>query len=287
VDGGDGNDLILGQGGGDSLSGGDGDDTISGGDRNDRINGDAGNDLLSGDTGRDKLNGGTGNDTLDGGDGRDKLWGGDGEDLLMGGADRDVLEGGAGNDTLDGGAGNDKLYAFSWAGEPIPAQDEAALVNLDEPVSDTDYLRGGEGADRFEFRWLIDATDEILAKHTDAKTGDIDYSMNGVAGENDNVHDHWVESIGVKVVEDYSAEDGDRLVFKGHTVNLDTVTHEDFDGDGTVDTVLDFVSNQGGNGGAHDGDYVGRVVILDELIDTVNVNAGVFFGTLDPFSPGG
>lgn len=285
MDGGEGNDLLHGGRGNDLLFGAGGDDRLNGGRGHDDLYGDAGNDVIFGGKGNDFIGGGSGDDVLRGGRGKDKLWGGDGDDVLKGGRGHDVLEGGAGNDALYGGRGRDTLMAFSWAGEPVPAQDAGAQVNENEPREDTDTLNGGRGADTFIFRWLIDAKDEIIARHTDA-TGDIDYSMNGVAGENDNVHDHWVESIGTKIVEDYN-EDQDTFIFEGHTVNLASATLVDFDGDGAVDdTVLAFVSNQGGNGGAHDGDDVGRVVFLNAALDAddIEVDAGVFYGVEEPFS---
>lgn len=173
---------------------------------------------------------------------------------------------------------------MSWAGEPVPDQDATGQVNAGEPISDADILEGGSGNDTFEFRWLIDARDEIIAEHTDAN-GNIDYSGNGIAGENDNVHDHWVESIRVKTVTDFNAN-ADTLVFRGHTVQLDSITYEDVDGDGTLDSVLAFVSNQGGNGGAHDGDKVGTVIVLNAEIDAndITIDAGVFYGVEEPFS---
>lgn len=276
-------DFLRGRGGNDTLNGLDGNDILRGNRGDDTVDGGDGNDLLFGGRGNDLLFGGAGNDLLKGGRGDDALYGDDGNDILRGGRGDDILEGGAGNDLLFGGAGNDTLLAFSWGGEPVPAQDANALVNADEPVSDVDILKGGKGADTFEFRWLIDAKDEIVAKHTDAN-GDIDYSMNGIAGENDNVHDHWVETIGLKIVKDYDSEEGDTLVFEGHTVNLQSVEHVNFDANGSLDTVLTFVSNQGGNGGAHDGDQVGTVVILGNVIDTVDVNAGVHYGVEEPYS---
>lgn len=257
--------------------------------RNGTVNADsffggAGNDVLKGQGGDDLLSGGAGRDKLVGGSGNDHLYGGEGNDRLFGGSGNDVLEGGAGKDMLYGGAGDDLLLAFSWAGEPVPAQDANGSVNAGEPVADTDYLSGGSGADTFEFRWLIDAKDEILDKHRDAN-GDVDYSMNGVAGENDNVHDHWVESIGIKHVTDYNPDE-DTLVFAGHTVQLGEIEYADMDQDGDIDTILHFVSNQGGNGGAHDGDEVGRVIIHDHQLtaDDITVDAGVFYGVEDPYS---
>jgi len=114
--GGAGDDFLHGNGGNDRLWGGDGNDLLIGGSADDNLRGDAGNDILSGKwgddglnggDGNDKLRGGKGNDTLNGGNGRDNLHGGAGNDILGGGAGRDTLNGGAGDDTLTGGAGRD------------------------------------------------------------------------------------------------------------------------------------------------------------------------------------
>jgi len=84
-----GNDTLYGNGGNDLLMGGDGDDRIYGGDGNDRIYGDAGNDVV------------------DAGAGNDRVYGGDGNDLLAGAVGRDILYGESGADTLNGGKGSD------------------------------------------------------------------------------------------------------------------------------------------------------------------------------------
>jgi len=73
------------------------------------LQGGAGDDLLIGNDGADVLDGGTGGDTLFGSGGDDVLDGGEGDDILAGGLGHDVLIGGAGKDTLFGGAGNDIL----------------------------------------------------------------------------------------------------------------------------------------------------------------------------------
>ncbi|MCH2078548.1 MAG: hypothetical protein MK180_17025 [Rhodobacteraceae bacterium] len=97
-----------------------------------------------------------------------------------------------------------------------------------------------------------------------------------------------MESIGLKIVTDFDVSEGDCFVFAGHTVRLDTAEHVDFDGDGTIDTVLNFISDQP-NGGAHDNDEVGTVVSLENIIeaDQINVSAGVFYGVYEPFSAAG
>lgn len=59
-----------------------------------------GDDLLVGDGNTNRLDGGPGNDTLDGAAGNDTLNGGDGADTLIGGPGADLLDGGPGNDAL-------------------------------------------------------------------------------------------------------------------------------------------------------------------------------------------
>jgi Ca2+-binding RTX toxin-like protein len=97
VDGGSGDDLILGGRGADSLTGGDGDDFVDGNQAND-------NALL-----------GSGNDTFrwDPGDGSDVVEGGDGSDtLLFNGA----AVGGAANDTVELSANGERFIFFREPG---------------------------------------------------------------------------------------------------------------------------------------------------------------------------
>jgi Ca2+-binding RTX toxin-like protein len=61
------------------------------------IDGGAGDDVLIGGDGPDTLNGGPGDDVLIGGAGPDTLNGGDGDDVLMGGPGQDTLNGGRGD----------------------------------------------------------------------------------------------------------------------------------------------------------------------------------------------
>ena len=84
VDGGNGDDVIVGGSGRDTLCGGKGCDWIAGG---------ANNDLLAGQDGCDSLFGNAGNDALIGGNGDDTL-------VAIGGGDQDSLEGDAGFDSF-------------------------------------------------------------------------------------------------------------------------------------------------------------------------------------------
>src|SRR5690606_24919320 len=91
------------------------------------LNGGNGNDLLFGQGGDDTLNGGAGNDILIGGVGKDTLLGGEGNDLLFGGKGDDTLTGGSGADTFvwkAGDYGNDVIKDFKAAeGDRIDLKD--------------------------------------------------------------------------------------------------------------------------------------------------------------------
>jgi Ca2+-binding RTX toxin-like protein len=97
VNGGAGNDKILGGNAADELNGGDGSDAIYAGGGNDTVNGNAGNDWLAG---------GRGNDLINGGDGRDRIFGGAGADSLNGNAGNDYINAvdRASTDKVDGGS---------------------------------------------------------------------------------------------------------------------------------------------------------------------------------------
>jgi uncharacterized delta-60 repeat protein len=94
IDGGSGNDLLMGGGGENLILGGTGSDVLIGG---------GSDDVLLGGDGNDDMFGNGGNDVLVGGDGNDMLFGGAGLDLLIGSQDEDWLNAGTGEDILIGG----------------------------------------------------------------------------------------------------------------------------------------------------------------------------------------
>nr|WP_289711831.1 type I secretion C-terminal target domain-containing protein [Aeromonas taiwanensis] len=110
--GGDGNDILFGQGGDDFLYGGAGNDILFGGSGNDTLYGESGSDVLSGGSGNDTLYGGTGNDVLSGGLGNDILVGGLGDDILKGDAGADAFTWLKG-DTETGKVAKDYIVDFS------------------------------------------------------------------------------------------------------------------------------------------------------------------------------
>lgn len=83
------------------VEGGAGNDTIIGGNESDTLLGGAGRDVIHGGRGADLIVGGAGNDKLHGDDGDDSLAGSAGNDGLHGGAGTDRFSGGRGIDTAD------------------------------------------------------------------------------------------------------------------------------------------------------------------------------------------
>ena len=147
LDGGDGNDTLVGSAAGDILTGGPGNDVMTGNAGNDLLDGGNDNDTLTGNLGNDLFIGGTGTDRIRevanvnvtitattmtglgtdqiGGMEEVQLTGGTANnrfdataaaaDLLFdGGAGNDSLLGGNGDDTLIGGAGNDSLHGGAF-----------------------------------------------------------------------------------------------------------------------------------------------------------------------------
>lgn len=112
INGGDGDDsidardnsrmvVVDGGAGDDHLVGGSAQDLLVGGEGSDRIEGRGGNDTLAGVAGDDHLVGGAGDDRVYGGDGADRIDGNEGHDFL---------HGGGGSDRIDGGVGSDSHY---------------------------------------------------------------------------------------------------------------------------------------------------------------------------------
>jgi Ca2+-binding RTX toxin-like protein len=95
IDGGKGDDIIMGSSGDDKIRGGSGDDLVMGGGGNDDIDGGKGNDIIMGGDGNDKIHGGRGNDFMMGGDGNDKVYGDQGRDDVYGGQGKDWVQGGS------------------------------------------------------------------------------------------------------------------------------------------------------------------------------------------------
>ncbi|MEL6521527.1 MAG: LamG-like jellyroll fold domain-containing protein, partial [Pseudomonadota bacterium] len=261
----------------------------------------AADDMFDAGAGNDTVDAGAGDDTVDGGDGNDEIHGGYGDDELHGGDGDDTLDGGRGSDMLVGGDGDDVLYSRSDAGEqrlgqlvlgepsrefPDPSIDPVYLKLVDwvdQPITADDILIGGEGNDHFKFETLINGKKDIIMDNLqdDGRT----VNWHGVAGENQRLHDHWVDAFGIDIIADYNADE-DKISVIGHTTQVKVDYHTvDTDGNGLVDDMVSVITaySQQGNGGAHDEDYLGYIVVYGDLVneDDIEVDAGAHYGIVD------
>jgi Ca2+-binding RTX toxin-like protein len=249
----------------------------------DHLNGTTSENMLFSGRGDDDVAGKAGNDMLSGGSGNDMVWGGSGNDRLTGGTGNDLLVGGFGADKMDGGNGNDVLLSRSDAGEMVAAQDGTTQIFADETAAFkavNDVLTGGRGADTFRFEGLVNAKDEIVAKHVNAD-GTIDWA--GVTGENNNVHDHWVDGFGNDTITDFNRKQGDKIEISAHTAEVKSIDHIDTNHDGRADTSVITVISQQGASGAHDEDLLGTITVHGDLVKAsdIHVDAMAVYGAYD------
>ena len=147
-----------------------------------------------------------------------------------------------------------------------------------QPLRADDVLIGGAGADTFLISPQINAKLDIIQKHVKSD-GTINWA--GVAGENDELHDHWVDSFGIDIVADYVAGE-DQIAVIGHTANV-YVDYRDTDGDGDDESIVTVISNQHGGGGAHDQDLIGQLIVHGDRVekDDIITDANVTYGIVD------
>ena len=217
LDGGPGNDTILGNEGNDvQIIGGPGEDQIDGGRGDDWIYGNDGNDRLDGGAGRDHVYGGPGEDIIHGGTGQDDLFGDedadfiiagvsiDGGDLdvlnkILGGDGRDTIYGDSGRDEVDGGQGDDEI--FGLGGDDTLAGGDG-----------NDVIFGGDGGDKITGGWGADtiyagtdATDDGHVNEIHTIHGDVEDLTTTVPLGN---HDDFIRgAIGQDIITGFAGSD--------------------------------------------------------------------------------
>lgn len=231
------------------------------------------------------------------GDVRNKAINKDGNDVLMGRDGDDVIHAQWGSDRMFGGDGNDVIISRSDAS--TPAENKKIGANVDDGndveklefkskyynprgLQANDRMRGGDGADTFRFELDINAGKDIVQKHT-RRNGTVNWGMNGVAGENNNYHDHWVDGIGKDTIVDFSGKggEGDKIEIVGHTVTYKVISES------ANQTKLGVYSDQGADGvrggGAHDLDVLGVIQVnhdgnfdADKDVKVINNDLGAY-----------
>ena len=138
---------------------------------------------------------------------------------------------------------------------------------------------GTEGANTFQAEALLNGKSEILTRFT-RNDGTINWE--GVAGKNDNYHDHWIEGPGEIVIENFG--EGDQFLFKGHTAT--TVFLEDSEGVATIGLISDQTRDNSRGNGAHDFDVLGKATIyhdgsFDYREDVQDITKDIFDAVTD------
>lgn len=233
------------------LQGGTGNDTILGFYENDIITGGLGNDRLNGRGGNDTLYGGEGNDTLEG-EGSDILYGGVGDDSLLASGGNSTLIGGEGNDYLESTYDNTSfIFDRGWGNDTILERDYALdstdTIFFGEGIKPEDILLTESYADSNLLISLKGSTDTILVKSffrnssiEQAGIGAI-YFADGTQWDFDYIKSH----IGLKIDNWY----GSGKELKGNDGN-DTITGGKYD-----DTLIGGGGNDLLTGGAGNDTY--------------------------------
>jgi Ca2+-binding RTX toxin-like protein len=198
LDGGDGNDKVIGSDFADTLRGGAGDDEVKGWGGADAVEGGEGNDTLSGDLAPDREpTTRVGADVVDGGGGLDTFRDYDGNATVavtMDGAANDGRAGEGDNlksleeidtfvaGTFDMGEGDEKVLVFSHTLGLTTVRGNGGVDWLEGEASTPERFEGGAGADHLEGGWGDDVI--VGGSGQDTILGDSDEAYCGTFGGN-------------------------------------------------------------------------------------------------------
>lgn len=143
---------------GDTIDGGTGNDTLLGADGDDVVTATSGNNVIETGLGNDSVTGGSGNDTIRSGSGDDTVSGRGGNDVIDTGAGDDVIEwNGAGNgvDTILESVGNQSLaiqgnstantFTVDSTNKLLRVSEGSASITTSDSVSSVSIMGGGGG----------------------------------------------------------------------------------------------------------------------------------------------
>ncbi|MGL6340840.1 MAG: hypothetical protein ACRC80_17065, partial [Waterburya sp.] len=144
------------------------------------------------------------------------------------------------NDSGNNLAQNSTIESFSNAGTPLENPNIAANVDDGNDLEKLDFSQqyaspnstgddvfsGTSGVNTFDVNLLLNAKPEIYQQHVDSE-GKINWES--ITGENDNYHDHWLDSMGQDTIVDFSGTggEGDKINISGYTVAIAVLEESD------------------------------------------------------------
>ena len=130
----------------------------------------------------------------------------------------------------------------------------------------------GDGADLVDLQVFISGKGRIIERNAN-DNGVINWNGDGVAGENNLKHDHWVDKYGRMTIYFFNPN-VDRVSVTGHTVERGPVRHRNGN---THVTVISQQGDQGADDGAHDMDRLGKIIFVGVEMNEAQVDAVMQF----------
>jgi len=147
------------------MEGGNGNDCLIGTTGNQILYGGANDDYLQGYPGDDDLHGGSGNDFLLGDQGDDHLWGDGNDDILVGGTGDDYIDGGSGRDTFRCRSAATAIIQYDGADAVTDCGDSTSPVSIEEMQQRDPYRKWAymtEHRNKITYHYLTTSNPALL-----------------------------------------------------------------------------------------------------------------------------
>jgi len=147
------------------MEGGNGNDCLIGTIGNQTLYGGANDDYLQGYPGDDELHGGSGNDFLLGDQGDDHLWGDGNDDILVGGTGDDYINGGSGRDTFRCRSAASAITQYDGADAATDCGDSTSPVSIEEMQQRDPYRKWAymtEHRNKITYHYLTTSNPALL-----------------------------------------------------------------------------------------------------------------------------